>query len=429
MAALFTAGSEPSGLLPEVAEFGSKHGLNQPAQKELQELMDAAIELQQKRVTVSVPATVAHLGPGLECIGMAVDIWDEFTLEYGEQLTLEVIGDPDKLVPRQHDQNLVIQGAASAFKAAGRPLPALHFRCHHHIPYNKGLGAAQASFVGGYLAASVLCSEELRVLQSSRPTELKRASSLANAVANLSAARAATAETGPPVPPEASAAQQDTIVDEMHGVDMMLQEAVSRGWNAANVAPAIYGALQIAVKTSSGMRSHRVPLPNGLICVIFVPDGLQSSKGLPSQPVDRKAAVPNVGRTALLVNCFCSNNFDMFQKVMESTLAHDKILEQSPLISPLIQAALEAGATGACPCGYGPSVMALITGRSGDVLAQSASNQLLQKVAKAMLSKAEEHGKTGEILIAKPADVGAHVVSQKSEFGASRGGGRIVYFQ
>ena len=65
----------------------------------------------------------------------------------------------------------------------------------------------------------------------------------------------------------------------------------------------------------------------------------------------------------MLINCFCSNNFDMFQKVMEapahlfplgsclsklfglewgpatpqSTLAYEKILEQCPLINPLIQ--------------------------------------------------------------------------------------------
>jgi len=73
--------------------------------------------------------------------------------------------------------------------------------------------------------------------------------------------------------------------------------------------------------------------------------------------------------------------------------------------------------------------MALITGRSGDVLAQSASNQLERDVAEAMLDKADELGLNGSVLIAKPADVGAHVLARKSEIGGAHTNDRIVYFQ
>lgn len=52
------------------------------------------MNLAQRRVTVSVPATVANLGPGLEVVGMAVDIWDEFTLEFSDHFSVELRG-PD----------------------------------------------------------------------------------------------------------------------------------------------------------------------------------------------------------------------------------------------------------------------------------------------------------------------------------------------
>eukprot|EP00913_Durusdinium_trenchii_P029803 g27928.t1 len=68
-------------------------------------------------------------------------------------------------------------------------------------------------------------------------------------------------------------------------------------------------------------------------------------------------------------------------------------------------------------------------GRTGDVLAQSASNQLEQDVAKAMLRAAEESSVTGQILIAKPCDVGAHVIAQKSALGPADETSRISYFQ
>ena len=57
-------------------------------------LKDAEVNLAQRRVTVSVPATVANLGPGLEVVGMAVDIWDEFTLEFSDHFSVELRG-PD----------------------------------------------------------------------------------------------------------------------------------------------------------------------------------------------------------------------------------------------------------------------------------------------------------------------------------------------
>merc|ERR1712113_883454 len=144
---------------------------------------------------------------------------------------------------------------------------------------------------------------------------------------------------------------------------------------------------------------------------------------------DRQAAIFNVGRMALLTNCFCSGNFDMFQKSTEDTLTQPHCLSQFPFVSKVVQAAVDAGATGSFPCGYGPSVMALITGRTGDILAQSSFNELERGVAKAMLSKADAEGVPGKVFITKPSDEGAHVLAEKSELCANLGTDRIVYFQ
>ncbi len=34
-----------------------------------------------RKVTVRVPATTANLGSGFDCVGMALDIWNELTVE------------------------------------------------------------------------------------------------------------------------------------------------------------------------------------------------------------------------------------------------------------------------------------------------------------------------------------------------------------
>jgi len=409
--AAYTGGAgaaAPANLMPEVLSFARKHGLATGAQEELQQLMNASVSLAQRRVTVCVPATVANLGPGVEVVGMAVDIWDEFTLEFSDHFSVELRGPDSPEVP-VNEENLVVQGAASAFKEAGRPVPALRFICEHRIPFDKGLGASSASFVGGFLAGSVLCAEELRQLSAAEEA--------------ISARLDRTTSTG-----------SVDLVDVYRptstaGVDALLQATIARGWNPGNVCPAIYGALQIGIHTSSGMLSHRVPIPHGLVLCLFVPDGKEEGKSLDKELVERQKAIWNVGRTAMLINTFATQDFSKFQKASEDFLALPIISEEFPFIKAVCQAAMGAGASGACAAGYGPSVLALMQGRTGDVLAQSASNQLEQDVAKAMLKAGEDHAVPGRILIAKPCDVGAHVVAQKSTLGHSDAQARISYFQ
>ena len=45
-----------------------------------------------KRVTVRVPATTANLGPGFDCLGMALDIWNQVRFEPGGSPGVSVEG-------------------------------------------------------------------------------------------------------------------------------------------------------------------------------------------------------------------------------------------------------------------------------------------------------------------------------------------------
>ncbi|MBX6751815.1 MAG: hypothetical protein IRY85_19520, partial [Micromonosporaceae bacterium] len=45
-------------------------------------------------VTVVVPATSANLGPGFDCLGVALDLTDEVTAEVtGEGIAVEITGE------------------------------------------------------------------------------------------------------------------------------------------------------------------------------------------------------------------------------------------------------------------------------------------------------------------------------------------------
>jgi len=445
--------------MSEIRDFADKHGVSELGVKELQTLVNASMMLSQRRVAVRVPASVANLGPGMDSCGLAVDIWDEFTVEHADRFIFEATGCGAETVPRT-EENPVVVGAACAYRVAGRALPPLKYTCNLRIPYAKGLGSSSASFVGGYLAGSVLVAEELATLprktspaatpsQEELPTMKRPPSGLflkqrSGSIENNDTLTPSisTGSFKPPPRDDAPAGViNETEASEVSshgerrdcrddcGTEVILQQAIAKDYNPANICPAVYGGLQIGVEGRiEGWQSHRVPVPKGLVCAIFVPEGLDEGERVAlTKPLDRADAIFNVGRTAVLINAFCKGDFTMLGLAMEDTLHQPQETQRYPHITPVIKAAVAAGAAGACVSGNGPSVMALITGRSGDVLAQSSFSQVERDVAKAMLETAKNVGTSGQVLIAKPADVGAHVVAQKSDLSAADS--RVVYFQ
>lgn len=41
------------------------------------------------KVTVKVPATTANIGPGFDCMGLALSLWSEFVFEPAGKLVIE----------------------------------------------------------------------------------------------------------------------------------------------------------------------------------------------------------------------------------------------------------------------------------------------------------------------------------------------------
>jgi homoserine kinase len=96
-------------------------------------------------VTVRAPATSANLGPGFDCLGLALDIWTVVTLEPGKPNT-----------GAEHGlQRLVWQGVQAAFESVGAP-PEVRIEADGGIPIARGLGASAALRAAGLLAGNAL---------------------------------------------------------------------------------------------------------------------------------------------------------------------------------------------------------------------------------------------------------------------------------
>jgi homoserine kinase len=96
-------------------------------------------------LTIRAPGTSANLGPGFDCMGLAVDIWGTATVETGR-----ADGSTDHGVTR-----LIWQGIQAAFESVGSP-PEVRITWDNGIPIARGLGASAALRVAGLLAGNAL---------------------------------------------------------------------------------------------------------------------------------------------------------------------------------------------------------------------------------------------------------------------------------
>ena len=177
----------------------------------------------------------------------------------------------------------------------------------------------------------------------------------------------------------------------------------------ARVAPAIYGGFQISFSEGKGHEqwvTQRVPTPNGLQMVLFIPEDEASTdrvrEVLPPS-LSYADVIFNISRASMLVNCFNTGQFTPLRFAMEDRLHQQHRGKLFPMMEPMIQAALRAGAHGAFLSGAGPTVVA-ITGGVGiaDVGSDTMSQFLAEGVSQAVLQAADREGVRGSVHIASP---------------------------
>ena len=100
------------------------------------------------------------MGPGYDTLGMAVDMWSEFTIERADKFEVICIGEGASDMPLD-ETNLVCFGLKSAFKVAKKPVPTLKYTLVNRIPYARGLGSSSAAIVGGLIAGLVLAGHRV----------------------------------------------------------------------------------------------------------------------------------------------------------------------------------------------------------------------------------------------------------------------------
>lgn len=115
------------------------------------------------KVSVKVPATTANLGPGFDCLGLALPIYNTITVEEtimpGTGIEINIIdetNEQDIISIPTDENNIVYKAIELLYNSIGQTPDELKITINTHIPIARGLGSSAAVVVGGLLAANKL---------------------------------------------------------------------------------------------------------------------------------------------------------------------------------------------------------------------------------------------------------------------------------
>ena len=283
-------------------------------------------------VTVSVPASTSNLGPGFDCLGLALDLRNELTLELiegSDGAVVEIEGEGAKTLPRG-ESNLLVKAARLILP---KRLPGrLVFKAVNRIPLARGLGSSAAAAVAGLWAGAHLFGT------------LRRSE------------------------------------------DELEELAVGLEGHPDNVAPCVHGGLTASLLHNGRSTAQRLNIHPSFSAVVGVPEFQLATKraraALPKN-VPLADAVFNTSRAILLARALETGRTRGLDILMDDRLHQPYRARLVPGLVEALAAAVKAGAAGAALSGSGPSVFALVEGGSGRRVGEAVRRAFSAKRVKA----------------------------------------------
>jgi len=260
-------------------------------------------------VRVRVPATSANLGPGFDCLGLALSLYDDVVVRATDEpgLSVDVAGMGAASVAR-NARNLVVRAMHATFKQLGGAPRGLEVVCANRIPHSRGLGSSAAAIVAGVVAARTMV-----------------------------------------------AGGSERMDD-----DAVLDLATSLEGHPDNVAACLRGGLTVAWTAAGSAGAVDLAVDESLAPTVFVPGSSSSTKAarkLLPESVTHSDAAANAARVALLVTALARRP-DLLLLATEDRLHQDYRAPAMPRTAALV-AELRADGVPAVVSGAGPTVLAL----------------------------------------------------------------------
>lgn len=280
--------------------------------------------------TVTVPATTANIGPGFDCIGAALSLFNRFQFSPLSDSTLPL---QIKATGAEADRmdcsasNLAYQAFLRLYQRIQRPAPPLQLQIDLAVPLARGLGSSATAIVGGLVGANAMAGSPL-----SQP-------------------------------------ELTDLAIEMEG-------------HPDNVVPALLGGCRLAAtQVDSTWTICEVPWHPEVVPVVAIPDfELSTAKARQVLPAtySRQDAIFNTAHLGLLVRALQTAEATWLKAALQDRIHQPYRQALIPGYAAVEQAALAAGAYGLVISGAGPTLLALASAAAASTV-QTAMLQAWQE--------------------------------------------------
>jgi homoserine kinase len=293
-----------------------------------------------QQVTVRVPASTSNLGPGFDCLGVALRIYNSVTVTSGRS-------------PEQPHPQIVSQAAGRFFKRARRRVFPFSFSIVEEIPRSRGLGSSATIRLGILHGLNRLSGDPLDRFALFR------------------------------------------LCAELEGHPDNAAPATFGGFTVVQSSASVSLALG---KRDARPTFQRFEVSSQLYFVLLVPElEIRTSiarKLLPSK-ISHAAAVENCGNACAITAAFASKNYNNMQGAFGDFIHQPFRTKLIPFLPGVIAAAEKAGALGAFLSGSGSTICAT-TLQHPDRVAVAMTRAARMRSARTIVTRADNRG--GQIL-------------------------------
>ncbi|AWI05335.1 homoserine kinase [Clostridium drakei] len=261
-------------------------------------------------VEVRVPATSANMGPGFDCLGIAVNMYNKFIVEEIEEgLIFE--GCDDKF---KNEDNLIYRAMKRCFEKIGYKPKGLKIKIESEIPVSRGLGSSAACVIGG-----VVCANELA----------------------------------------------GRVLDNQQLLDL----AVEVEGHPDNINPAFCGGMTVSISEGEEVVYNKVNIKEGIKFCALIPNftlSTEKARAVLPKNVEYKQGIYNIGRTALLISALNNGDFHLLKFACKDKLHQDYRAQLIENFYSVKEQCEKLNCLGVFLSGAGPTIMVMLKEEDND---------------------------------------------------------------
>lgn len=257
-------------------------------------------------IKLKVPASAANLGPGFDCLGLALALYNSVEVSQAAGFKLEIEGEGANTLSLDINNNLFFQAYWRYFQEVEEDPVPVKAKLINHIPLARGLGSSAATVVAGLKSAAYFAQKKLGEVE-------------------------------------------------------LLNLAASLEGHADNVAAALFGGLVLTYQEKNCYQRQKLDFNSQIGMLIIIPQQQLKTKVarqvLPKQ-ISLETAVFNLSRVVLLAKAFAKADFKLLTVATQDKLHQPYRQQLIRQYSEVAKIASKIGLPALVISGAGPSLLA-----------------------------------------------------------------------